>query len=103
MNKTRRVLAAVAGVALALGVALVSAAPASAATFGGYITWCSSSEKVTAKGTKSSSGGITVTAPQRSYSDTSSSSAVIILRGASQVGAWGVQGSGATAGSGYCS
>lgn len=85
------------------GLLVAVAAPAMAATFGGYLTSCGSSQVVTSKGWKAASGGITVTAPNRSFTDTSGVAAVITLKGTNRVGAWGVTGSGATNGSGFCS
>lgn len=99
---SRRAATFAAAWALVLGgVAL--ATPAFAASFGGYITSCGSGLVVTAQGTKVASGGITLTAPNRSFTDTSGSAGVFTLRGTAQGGSWGVTGSGATAGSGFCS
>lgn len=102
MNRTfgRKALV---GVGSLVAASLLLATPAMAATFGGYITSCSSVQKVTAKGMKISSGGITVSAPNRSVTDNTAFHGLISVRGDQQVGQWGVTGSGATSGTGYCS
>ena len=102
MNRTLGRKALV-GVGSLVAASLLLATPAMAATFGGYITSCSSVQKVTAQGKKISTGGITLTAANRSFSDFSTTVGTITLRGDQQVGQWGVTGSGATSGKGYCS
>lgn len=105
-NKKSRRKAPILALATALLVGGVGlAGPAHAAgPWGGYITWCTRTQVVTAIGTKgTAAGSITVSAPGRSVTDSTSFVGDITVRGGSQVGQWGVSGSAATAGRGTCS
>ena len=89
--------------ALAVGSVAVVSAPASAANFGGYITHCSGSKKVTAKGSKMMAMPILVRVPGLQYSSSSHYSETIYLKSTASGGTWSVSGNGARSGSGYCS
>ena len=98
---SHRIYAISAAVLLGVG-GLAAAGPAAAANFSGSLT-CPASTVVKSSGYKGGTGSITVSAPGRSYTDsTSATGLAITVKGAYSTGTWSVSGSGATSGYGSC-
>ena len=87
----KRTLTAVLTSALLVTGAVAAAAPASAASTGGYKV-CSSGQKVGVKVT-GSGGSVTINVPGRSTSTYLPSGVVTYVTGTQQVGTWTVNGS----------
>jgi hypothetical protein len=102
MRKSVRRLLVFASAGMLTVGGLVAAGPASAGSWGGTLS-CPSSTVVKSNGYKGGTGPITLTAPGRSYTDSTTSTGFSLsLRGASSSGSWSVYGSGATSGYGSC-
>ena len=97
---TRKIYLTSAAVLLGLGTLSV-AGPAAASTFGGTLN-CPGSTFVKSNGYKGNTGPITVSAPGRSYTESTSITGWVTIKGAYATGTWSVSGSGATSGYGSC-